>query len=38
MDVEGEWMRGNCGGTFGCTGRVAERELWRESWMYRESA
>ena len=37
MDVEGEWMRGNCGVTFGYTGRMLERELWSESWIYRAS-
>jgi len=33
----GEWLRGNFGATFGCTGRVIDREMWRDTWMYRAS-
>jgi len=33
LDVLGAWLRGNCGGTVGCTWRVTERELWRDCWI-----
>ena len=36
LDVQqGDWLRGNCVGIVGFTaGRVVERELWSDSWMY----
>jgi len=33
LDVQGEWLRRNNLAKFGCKGRVAEREVYRESWM-----
>jgi len=37
LDIQGEWLLGNCGLTDGCRGRVAERELWSDIWNYRAS-
>ena len=32
LGVQGEWLSRSSSGTFGCTaGRLAERELWRDS-------
>jgi len=36
LDLQDECMRGNCGSRFGCTGRVAERVIWRKIGMYKE--
>ena len=40
LDVhQGEWLRGNCVGTVEFTaGRVVERELWSDIWMYIRAA
>ena len=35
---QGEWLRGNFGGTVVCRGKVAKRYLWRYSRMYRARA
>jgi len=37
LDVHGEKLREMCGATVGCTGRVAERDLCSDSWMYTAS-
>ena len=37
LNEEGERLKGNCGVTVGCRRRVAERELWSEIWVNRES-
>jgi len=38
LDVLREWVRVNFGATFGCrAGRAAERDLWKDSWIYRAS-
>lgn len=35
LDVQNEWLIGNCGEPVGCNGLVDERELWSEIWIYR---
>jgi len=34
FELKGEWLRGNGEVSVGCTGRVAESDLWSEIWMY----
>jgi len=33
-----KWLTGNCGAKIGCKGRVVERDLWCEIWMYKRVA
>ena len=35
LDVQGEWMRGNCGQNIGFIWRVSEMEMWSDICMYK---
>ena len=37
LDVQGECLSEICGAIVGCIGRVTERELLSECWMWRKS-
>ena len=32
LEIHGEWLKGKCEVPFGCTGRLAVRELWSKEW------